>query len=100
MAFHHGGLEASLAAAVGDDTALIAELRLAFFDSARRLRVALGAADPGAATTEAARRLRNLAASFGASRLMEALNPVIEAGTLRAADARRIDRALALLGDS
>jgi histidine phosphotransfer protein HptB len=70
MAYDPGAIEATLAAAVGDDPALIAELRVAFVDSAERALAALAAANDGEAWTAAAWRLKGLAASFGAVRLM------------------------------
>jgi histidine phosphotransfer protein HptB len=70
MAYDPGAIEAALAAAVGDDPGLIAELRLAFTDSAERALDALAAAVDDAAWVIAARRLKGLAASFGAERLM------------------------------
>ncbi|SFP64338.1 Hpt domain-containing protein [Sphingomonas rubra] len=71
MAYDPGAIDATLAAAVGDDPALIAELRLAFHDGAERAMTALrDAGDDGSAWIAAASRLRGLAASFGAVRLM------------------------------
>lgn len=71
MAYDPGAIDATLAAAVGDDPALIAELRLAFHDGAERALAAMVAAGADAdAWQAAAARLRGLAASFGAVRLM------------------------------
>ncbi|MBX9796148.1 Hpt domain-containing protein [Sphingomonas sp.] len=70
MAYDPGAIEAALAAAVGEDSALIAELRGAFLDSAARCRDALDGAADAAAWRQAALRLKGLAASFGAERLM------------------------------
>jgi histidine phosphotransfer protein HptB len=70
MAFDPGAIDAALAAAVGDDPGLIAELRLAFHESAERALEALDAAQGEAEWREAAWRLKGLAASFGAVRLM------------------------------
>ena len=70
MAYDPGAIDAALAAAVGDEPALIAELRLAFVEGAagatRAMRVAASDED----WSVAAWRLRGLAASFGAVRLM------------------------------
>jgi histidine phosphotransfer protein HptB len=71
MAYDPGAIEAALAAAVGDEPGLIAELRVAFFDSAERALESLEAADGETAWREAAWRLKGLAASFGAVRLMQ-----------------------------
>lgn len=70
MAYDPGAIEATLAAAVGDDPGLIAELRLAFVDSAERALGALEEAACSESWAAAAWRLKGLAASFGAVRLM------------------------------
>lgn len=70
MAYDPGAIDATLAAAVGDEPALIAELRMAFVESAERAIASMeNAADP-AGWAHAAARLKGLAASFGAIRLM------------------------------
>ena len=70
MAYDPGAIDATLAAAVGDEPALIAELRTAFVDSAERALAALETATDDAAWAVGAARLKGLAASFGAVRLM------------------------------
>ena len=70
MAYDPGAIDATLAAAVGDDPALIAELRTAFVDSAERALAAIEAATDDSAWAVGAARLKGLAASFGAVRLM------------------------------
>jgi HPt (histidine-containing phosphotransfer) domain-containing protein len=70
MAYDPGAIDAALAAAVGDEPALIAELRLAFVESAQRGLAALAAAGDDDEWRGAAARLKGLAASFGAVRLM------------------------------
>ena len=70
MAYDPGAIDATLAAAVGDEPALIAELREAFLDSARRGLDGLERARDAADWQAAAFRLKGLAASFGAVRLM------------------------------
>jgi HPt (histidine-containing phosphotransfer) domain-containing protein len=70
MAYDPGAIDAALAAAVGDDAALIAELRAAFLDSADRYAEALGRSRCDANWQQAACRLKGLAASFGAVGLM------------------------------
>lgn len=69
MAVDPGAIDAALSAAVGDDPALIAELRAAFRDSARRGLAAIESAQDDAAWQAAAWRVKGLAASFGAVRL-------------------------------
>lgn len=70
MAYDPGAIDAALAAAVGDEPALIAELRMAFVESAQRALAALEVASDRDDWREAASRLKGLAASFGAIRLM------------------------------
>lgn len=90
-------LSTSLAAAVGDDQALVAELQGAFLEGARKHLETMQAAATDNDWREAALRLKGLAASFGATELMA------QAG--RAADARRgdtdaighLERAVAIL---
>jgi HPt (histidine-containing phosphotransfer) domain-containing protein len=69
MAYDPGALNASLAAAVGSDSDLMAELRTAFIDSAERQLDLMGRARCDANWVIAASRLKSLAASFGASGL-------------------------------
>lgn len=69
MAYDPGAIDHALAAAVGDDPALIAELRAAFIDSAHAVLRALECAGNEATWRDALLRLRGLAASFGAIRL-------------------------------
>ena len=69
MAYDPGALNASLAAAVGSDSDLMAELRLAFIESAERQLDLMGRARCDANWVIAASRLKSLAASFGAGGL-------------------------------
>jgi HPt (histidine-containing phosphotransfer) domain-containing protein len=71
MAYDPGALHTALAAAVGDDPALVAELRSAFLDSAHAHIDALERSRCDGNWHIAARRLQGLAASFGAIHLME-----------------------------
>lgn len=70
MAYDPGAIDATLAAAVGDEPGLIAELRAAFVDSAGKVIDALEAAESEDSWVLATARLKGLAASFGAVRLM------------------------------
>jgi hypothetical protein len=70
MVYDPGALHASLAAAVGSDTALLRELRDAFLESAARQADLMGRARCDANWAVAGSRLRSLAASFGATGLM------------------------------
>jgi len=70
MAYDPGALNASLAAAVGADGALMAELKAAFADSAARQLDLLGRSRCDANWRIAAARLKSIAASFGATGLV------------------------------
>jgi HPt (histidine-containing phosphotransfer) domain-containing protein len=97
MAYDPGAIDATLAAAVGDEPALIAELRLAFSESAERALTAMTLATDHDEWRAAAWRLKGLAASFGAVRLM-ALATEIADGDPRDADAlRKLRRAVSRL---
>lgn len=80
MAYDPGAIEATLAAAVGDDPALIAELRLAFVDSAGKAMDAMVQASSDEAWCASAWRLKGLAASFGAVRLMALATQAVSTG--------------------
>lgn len=79
MAYDPGAIDATLAAAVGDDPALIVELRIAFIDSVQHAMVGLERADESTEWSAAAGRLKGLAASFGAVRLMALANEAVQA---------------------
>ena len=70
MAYDPGALNASLAAAVGSDPQLMAELRAAFVESAARQLDLMGRARCDANWNIAASRLKSVAASFGAVGLL------------------------------
>ncbi len=70
MAYDPGALNASLAAAVGSDGDLMAELHAAFLESALRHVDLMGRARCDANWHASAERLKSLAASFGALGLM------------------------------
>lgn len=97
MAYDPGAIDASLAAALGDDSALIAELRAAFVDSAGRACTALREAEDAVAWRTAALRLKGLAASFGAVRLMAIAGEAAEAAPHDPRITDRIERAIARL---
>lgn len=92
MAYDPGALDWTVAAVVGDDPALAAELRSAFVESAlAALSVMRNCAAPGD-WIEAAQRMKGLAASFGALRLMAAAEEAVAAPPGDPALLRRIDR--------
>ncbi len=97
MAYDPGALEAALAAAVGDEPSLIAELRGAFFDSANAHVLALTAAKSIEDWHAAARRLHGLAASFGAVRLIDVATQAVRADHIDSAVLRKIERTIAAL---
>jgi hypothetical protein len=78
MAYDPGALNASLAAAVGADGDLMAELRAAFIESGARQLDLMGRARCDANWVIAASRLRSLAASFGASGLASLADEALE----------------------
>lgn len=85
-----------MAAAVGNEPRLIAELRVAFFDSATLHVAALRAADSLDDWRAAAQRMKGLAASFGARRLMDAANEALVAPRTTLG-LRKIEQAVAAL---
>ena len=98
MAYDPGAIDATLAAAVGDDPGLIAELREAFLDGAVRGLAAVEAAgDDPAAWGEALARLKGLAASFGAVRLVALAIEAADAAPGDAAVLRKLKRVVARL---
>jgi HPt (histidine-containing phosphotransfer) domain-containing protein len=94
MAYDPGAIDAALAAAVGDDPALIAELRAAFVTSARQGLAAIEQAGDDEAWRAAAWRLKGLAASFGAVRLMALATEATESDAGNAAMLKRLRRAI------
>lgn len=70
MAYEAGALDATLAAAAGEDAALFAELRAAFVESLARQIDLLGRARCDGNWQVAAMRLKGLAASFHAEQLV------------------------------
>jgi HPt (histidine-containing phosphotransfer) domain-containing protein len=96
MAYEPGALDVALAAAVGDEPHLIAELRAAFFESATLHIAALREADSQDDWWEAAQRMKGLAASFGARRLMDAANEAL-AGPRMTIGLRKIEQAVRAL---
>ena len=94
MAYDPGAIDATLAAAVGDEPALIAELREAFLESVKRGLAVLEGAEGDDAWRAAAFRLRGLAASFGAIRLMAIATEAAESEAHDAGLMRRLRRAV------
>ena len=78
MAYESGALNAALAAAVGGDPALVAELRGAFVESAMRQIDLLRRARCDANWHFAALRLKSLAASFGVQGIVDLADHALE----------------------
>lgn len=79
MVYQAGALDATLAAAAGDDPALFSELRVAFVDSLGRQVDLLRRARCDGNWHVAAMRLKGLAASFNAEPLMMLADEALEA---------------------
>ncbi|WP_375427856.1 Hpt domain-containing protein [uncultured Sphingomonas sp.] len=94
MAYDPGAIEAALAAAVGDEPGLIADLRVAFHDSVDRALTALEQATDESGWRAAAWRLKGLAASFGAIRLMALASEAADRSHGDARTLRRLRRAV------
>ena len=94
MAYDPGALEAALSAAVGDDIALVDELRSMFLQRAWEHFQLMADAQSPAAWRDAAMRLHSLAASFGAVRVMEASSIAIRATAADPKLLRKIERAI------
>ena len=94
MAYDPGAIDATLAAAVGDEPALIAELREAFLDGVKRCLETMKSSDTPDSWTAAALRLKGLAASFGAVRLMALAGEAASGQAHDGAVLRRLHRAI------
>lgn len=79
MAYEAGALDATLAAAAGDDPALFAELRKAFIESLERQVDLLRRARCDGNWQVAALRLKGLAASFHAEHVIALADEALEA---------------------
>lgn len=94
MAYDPGTLNASLAAAVGNDSELMAELRLAFAESAARQLDLLGRSRCDANWGIAAARLKSIAASFGLTGLIALADEALQGAPGDPAVLRKIGAAL------
>lgn len=91
MAFESGNLDATLAAAAGEDPMLLAELRVAFAESVARQVDLLKRARCDANWEMAAQRLKGLAASFHADELIDLAQEAIESAPGEPTVVRRIE---------
>ena len=94
MAYDPGAIDATLAAAVGDEPALIAELREAFLDGVKRCLEGMKSAESPDGWSSSALRLKGLAASFGAIRLMALASEAASGQAHDGAVLRRLHRAI------
>ena len=94
MAYDPGALNASLAAAVGSDGELMAELKSAFLESAARQLDLMGRARCDANWVISTSRLKSIAASFGASNLVELADEALDGAPGDPAVLRKITSAL------
>ena len=92
MAYESGALDATLAAAAGEDPALFAELRGAFIESAERQVDLLRRSRCDGNWQMAAMRLKGLAASFHAEALIALAEEALEAAPGEPTVVRRIEK--------
>ncbi len=98
MEYDSGALDANLAAAAGDDAALLQELRGAFIESAERQLDLLKRARCDGNWNVAALRLRGLAASFHAEELLDAAENALNSAPGEPASIREIEEILGRFG--
>jgi HPt (histidine-containing phosphotransfer) domain-containing protein len=94
MAYEAGALDATLAAAAGDDPELLVELRKAFTDSLARQIDLLRRSRCDGNWQVAAMRLKGLAASFHTEPLMVLANEALEAAPGEPGVIRRLQAVL------
>ena len=94
MVYDPGALNASLAAAVGHDGALMSELREAFLESASRQLDLMGRSRCDANWLIAASRLKSVAASFNITGLVELANEALDGAPGDPVILRKIGQAL------
>ncbi|NQX93858.1 MAG: Hpt domain-containing protein [Erythrobacter sp.] len=94
MVYESGALDATLAAAAGDDPALMHELRVAFVESAYKQLDLLRRSRCDGNWNVAAMRLKGLAASFHSDELFGAAQGALEAAPGEPASIREIEKVL------
>ncbi len=94
MAYENGALDATLAAAAGDDSALLKELRGVFIESAEKQLDLLKRSRCDGNWNVAAMRLKGLAASFHAEDLLLAAENALDSAPGEPAAIRNIERVL------
>lgn len=99
MSYESGALNAALAAAVGSDPAMVAELRTAFIEGAARQVDLLHRARCDANWHFAALRLKSLAASFGVQGVAELADRALEGAPGDPVVLRQLDGAMQEFGE-
>ncbi len=94
MVYEAGALDATLAAAAGDDAALMRELRVAFVESAAKQLDLLKRSRCDGNWNVAAMRLKGLAASFHAEELLLAAENALDSAPGEPAAIRSIEKIL------
>ena len=94
MVYEAGALDATLAAAACDDSALLSELRVAFIESASKQLDLLKRSRCDGNWNVAAMRLKGLAASFHAEELLLAAEHALESAPGEPAAIRDIENVL------
>ncbi len=97
MSYEIGALDAALSAAVGNDPALVRELRAALIESADRNADLLARSRCDANWSIAAWRLKGLAASFGALNLIAAAELALDSAPGDPVALRAVKTAVAAL---
>ena len=95
MAYESGALDATLAAAAGDNAALLGELRVAFLESAEKHLDLLKRSRCDGNWNVAAHRLKGLAASFHAQELLDAAENALNSAPGEPLAVREIEQVLA-----
>jgi len=95
MAYENGDLDATIAAAAGDDPTLRHELRGAFIESAEKQLDLLRRSRCDGNWNVAAMRLKGLAASFHVEELLAAAQDALDAAPGEPTSLRRIETVLA-----
>jgi hypothetical protein len=94
MVYDSGALSAAIAAAVGSDPSLVAELRTAFVESAVRQVDLMGRSRCDANWLVACSRLKSLCASFGAYGMLELADEALDGAPGDPVVLRKLSQAL------
>ena len=99
MSMDYGSFDTALKAAVGEDAALMAELRLCFINSAKRQVSLLSRSRCDANWRHSSWRLRGLAASFGATHLIALADEANDGAPGDPVVVRKLNQAIAAIED-